>query len=91
MPTILKIKGYRFFFFSREELRQHVHIQCQHGEAKFWLDPQIELAKNYKLSRKELNEVEKIGEGHLYWENLDVDLSLEMIEHPERFPLQAHT
>jgi len=27
----------------------------------------------------------------LYWENLDVDLSLEMIEHPERFPLQAHT
>ena len=62
MPTILKIKGYRFFFFSREEPRQHIHIQCQHGEAKFWLDPQIELAKNYKLSRKELNEVEKIIE-----------------------------
>jgi len=54
----------RFFFFSREELRQHIHIQCQHGEAKFWLDPQIELAKNYKLSRKELNEVEKIIEEH---------------------------
>jgi len=33
--------------------------------------------------------VEMFGEGHLYWENLDVDLSLEMIEHPERFPLQA--
>ena len=49
---------------SREELRQHIHIQCEHGEAKFWLDPQIELAKNYKLSRKELNEVEKIIEDH---------------------------
>ena len=35
--------------------------------------------------------VESFGKGHLYWENLDVDLSLEMIEHPERFPLQAHT
>ncbi len=39
-------------------------MKCQHGEAKFWLDPQIELAKNYKLSRKELNEVEKIIEEH---------------------------
>ncbi len=60
MPTILKIKGYRFFFFSREELREHIHIQSQRGEAKFWLKPQVELAKNYKLSRKELNEIEKI-------------------------------
>jgi len=27
--------------------------------------------------------------GHLHWPELDVDLSLEIIEHPERFPLQA--
>ena len=64
MPTVLKIKGYRFFFFSREELRQHIHIQSQNGEAKFWLAPQIELAKNYKLSRKELKEIETIIEEH---------------------------
>ncbi|HEB78230.1 MAG TPA: DUF2442 domain-containing protein [Methylothermaceae bacterium] len=25
--------------------------------------------------------------GHLYWPKLDVDSSLEIIEHPERFPL----
>ena len=62
LPTILKVKGYRFFFFSREELRQHIHIYCQEGEAKFWLEPQIELAKNYKLSKKQLNEIEKIIE-----------------------------
>ena len=31
--------------------------------------------------------VKRYAQGHLYWENLDVDLSLEMIEHPERFPL----
>ena len=35
--------------------------------------------------------VESFGEGHLYWKNLDIDLSLDIIEHPERFPLQAHT
>ena len=38
----------------------------------------------------DITKVESFGEGHLYWENLDVDLSVEIIEHPERFPLQAH-
>ena len=37
----------------------------------------------------DITHVESLGQDHLYWENLDVDLSLEMIEHPERFPLQA--
>ena len=64
MPTVLRIRGYRFFFFSREELRKHIHVQSQEGEAKFWLEPQIELAKNYQLSRKELKEIEKIIEEH---------------------------
>ena len=31
-PTILRIKGFRFYFFSREERRAHVHVQ--HAEAK---------------------------------------------------------
>jgi len=31
--------------------------------------------------------VELQGPGHLYWPDLDVDLAVESIEHPERFPL----
>jgi len=27
--------------------------------------------------------------GHLYWPELDVDLSVDSIEHPERYPLKA--
>lgn len=27
--------------------------------------------------------------GHLYWPDLDVDLAVESIEHPEKFPLVA--
>ena len=38
--------------------------------------------------RKILN-VEEITPGHLYWPDIDVDLSIEIIEHPERFPLKA--
>ena len=31
--------------------------------------------------------VELPNPGHLYWPDLDVDLSVESIDHPERFPL----
>jgi hypothetical protein len=33
--------------------------------------------------------VEEPTPGHFYWPALDVDLGLESIEHPERFPLKA--
>ncbi|OKY75651.1 MAG: hypothetical protein BM485_07990 [Desulfobulbaceae bacterium DB1] len=61
-PTLFKKKGYRFFFFSREESRMHIHVVSENGEAKFWLEPQIELAKNYRFSRLELKEIESLIE-----------------------------
>jgi len=33
--------------------------------------------------------VEQPTPGHFYWPDLDVDLGLETIERPERFPLKA--
>lgn len=33
--------------------------------------------------------VEEISPGHFYWPDLDIDLSIETIEHPERFPLKS--
>ena len=33
--------------------------------------------------------VEQPTPGHFYWPDLDVDLSEEIISHPERFPLKA--
>ena len=41
-PTVFREKGYRFFFFSREETRMHVHVYCGDGEVKYWLEPEIE-------------------------------------------------
>jgi hypothetical protein len=38
----------------------------------------------------DITEVESFGENHIYWGKLDIDLSLEIIEHPERFPLQSN-
>lgn len=31
--------------------------------------------------------VEQPHEGHLYWPDIDVDLAVESVEHPERYPL----
>lgn len=63
-PTVFREKGYRFFFFSREEARIHVHVHCGNGEAKFWLEPEVELVKNYGLTRVQLKEIEQIIEAH---------------------------
>ena len=48
-PTVFRSGAYRFYFFSREERRMHVHVQHTSGEAKFWLEPEIELAANVGL------------------------------------------
>ena len=63
-PTIFREKGYRFYFLSNEENRIHVHITCDKGEAKFWLEPIVSLAAYYGLNRKRLAEVQKIVEEH---------------------------
>ncbi len=61
-PTVFKVKGYRFFFFSREESRMHVHVYSPNGEAKFWLEPIVALADHFSLSQKELKAIQKIVE-----------------------------
>jgi hypothetical protein len=61
-PTIFHHKGFRFFFFSKEEIRKHVHVYHGDGEAKFWLEPAVELAENYGLKRKQLSEARHIVE-----------------------------
>jgi hypothetical protein len=40
---------------------------------------------------KAIINVEEPSPGHYYWPDIDVDLTLEIIEHPNRFPLSART
>ena len=62
-PTVFHHKGYRFFFFSREEERMHIHVYSGNGEAKFWLEPSVSVAQNYGLSQKEIHDIQEIIEG----------------------------
>ena len=63
-PTIFRHKNYRFFFFSREESRMHVHIKSPDGEAKFWIEPVVALADYSGLSNRQIIELQKIVEEH---------------------------
>ena len=42
----------------------HVHVQGQNGEAKFWVEPTIELAQHVGLSRSEINEALRLVQEH---------------------------
>ena len=42
----------------------HVHAFCAHGEAKFWLEPGIQLAYNYGLTEKDLRTAQELIEAH---------------------------
>ena len=59
-PTVHRERGYRLFFFSREESRKHVHVAASEGEAKYWLEPGVALARNFRLSSRQLHEIEAI-------------------------------
>ena len=59
-PTIFREGQFRFFFFSREEPRRHVHVSSPDGEAKFWLEPEIELAKTYRLRESDLARIRRL-------------------------------
>ena len=63
-PTILRVRGFRFYFFSRAEPRPHVHVQHAEGEAKFWIVPAVELHANYGLKAKRLAEAQNLVEEH---------------------------
>jgi hypothetical protein len=59
-PTVFKKRNYRFFFFSREEKRMHIHVISPDGEAKFWIEPEIELEKSVGFNQKQINLLKQI-------------------------------
>ena len=61
-PIFLRESEYTFKIFSNEEERMHIHVFCDSQEAKFWLEPQVELAKNTGIAAHKINEIKRIVE-----------------------------
>ena len=51
-PKFKEINGFVFKIYSNEEKRMHIHVVKAENEAKYWLEPNIELAENFGLDRK---------------------------------------
>lgn len=63
-PTVLRVNGYRLYFFSREELRLHVHAEHSSGEAKIWLEPSVEIAHSHGLHARQLEQLTRLVQEH---------------------------
>ncbi len=64
MPTILKILGWRLFFYSNEN-KEPIHIHARKGnmECKYWLDVKsfdIDEAYSFGLKVKDTREIRRI-------------------------------
>ena len=56
-PTVFREGSLRFFFFSREETRPHVHVISPDGEAKIWLEPRVECARSHRLTDRAVRRI----------------------------------
>ncbi len=62
MPVILRVDGFKFFFFSDEGNEPiHIHVEKGDGAAKFWMNP-VRLAKNFGMKPVDLSRVRSILE-----------------------------
>lgn len=60
MPVVLRVRGYRFWFYSADLGEPpHVHVGRGGSEAKFWVNP-IALARSRGFRQHELSEIEAI-------------------------------
>ena len=60
MPTVLRTRGYRFYFYSHEPNEPpHVHVDKAGASVKVWLDP-IAVARNSGFVPRELAEIVRL-------------------------------
>ena len=63
-PVFHRESSYSFKIFSNEELRMHIHVIRDDKEAKFWLEPEVEVAENFGFKAHELRKIQEIVESH---------------------------
>lgn len=64
MPTVLRVGGYRFYFYSHEPNEPpHVHVDKADASLKVWLRP-VALARNLGFRAHELNGILNLVREH---------------------------
>jgi hypothetical protein len=64
MPVLLRLKGYRFYFYSQDSgAPPHVHVDQGGRSAKFWIESQT-VVRNRRFTPLELREIARIISDH---------------------------
>ncbi len=64
VPAVLRLRGYRFFFFSLEGREPpHIHVAHAGRYAKFWLEP-VSVAAVRGFRGSEMTEIRQIVVKH---------------------------
>jgi len=61
MPTVLRLEGFRFFFFSDEHSPSHIHIEKGDAYARIELQT-IKVTDSYNLNSRELKKLRTLVE-----------------------------
>ena len=59
MPTVLKIDGYRFFFFSDEHTPEHIHIEKGDSYIRIEIES-LKVTNSYNINSKETKKLVKL-------------------------------
>ncbi len=59
MPTVLRLDGYRFFFFSDEHTPEHIHVEKADSYARIEIES-LKVTDSYNLTSKELKRIVEI-------------------------------
>lgn len=65
MPTVFRYHGFRFFFYSNEgypEEPVHIHVMKDGAEAKFWVAPEVKLARSNGIDARTLRRLSRLIE-----------------------------
>ena len=83
---------------QRGKAASDVEVTNVSRHALWILIGELELYASFKdfpwfedASIKQLTTVELPGPHHLYWPELDVDLAVDSLDHPERYPLVSRS
>jgi len=61
VPTVLRVSGYRLYFYSHEPNEPpHVHVDKAGASVKVWLEPVAAIARNVGFAPRELAEVVRL-------------------------------
>jgi hypothetical protein len=65
MPVVFRYQGFKFFFYSNEGNPlepAHIHVRQARKEAKFWLSPEVSVARNNGFDARDMRVLLEIVE-----------------------------